>query len=566
MHATVFFGSAVKILEDVKAHVCFSIPAHSNPFSTTDTLDTTSATAAAAHQSSDQWKEEAIEPSSGSSSYDSHDRTPLLQRSSRDKNYSSTTHTIPSKRGINDNVNATNHQHITLEHGSHQPVFNTTSSQAIPIPQNEQQPLTASTMMEMMNSVGISSDRNSLGRSLDTPIGSLSLLQSITDPSNFAGSQFLSVYDMTDEEMQRHVVSRARVLSQRGGYTQNVLRSINNYPSLDSSSPSHSKKTLISEGDIESGTGTGRSNRPISIGIGTRVSLLSREIEHSKSSIGEEVQLVIFTVIFIVMLSKSNQSICLSACMSSDLDYEADGGTLLLSGEAGMTTDAADGSNGSVSTSKDMQSAVSLTKRVSFHEEKALLLQSSHSSIDRINKSRSNSGVSSMDSMDSINSRVGKSPSDSVLAAVWDQQQQSRMNRNNSRGQMLSILSADLTVTPSHATAVNEQSAVMRKESSSYEGELHHTTRRTSSSEGGGGDSSPLLQHTETMGVDSDPSTSNQPVVEGVHSNLTHKPNTVMTEYLVSRLDELHRHFIHPSIHRPSIYSNFIHLSTICRC
>jgi hypothetical protein len=106
---------------------------------------------------------------------------------------------------------------------------------------------------------------------------------------------------MTHEEMQRHVLSRARLLSERGGYTQNVLRSINNYPSLDTSPPaspsssSWKQQSTIAD-DIEAGHV--RNHLPIS---NKQVSLLSSELAANKDSIGEKA--LVSHVIIIITVS-----------------------------------------------------------------------------------------------------------------------------------------------------------------------------------------------------------------------------------------------------------------------
>jgi hypothetical protein len=347
MHAcVVFFGSAVKILEDVKAHVCFSVPSsHSHPFSnssnnthpdettenTRKSIPSAAAASSLAHQQQQQqppsslpahWKGQTVEPphwtsqSSGDDSDgdddddddggggNSNDRTPLLQyrRSVLDRSYASTTIATSSKS-------------INAVQGSHRFISSSAASQAIPIPRiidqsqqqkqqllgQQQQPLASSSLMEMMHSW----DHNSYqGRSsLDTPIGSLSLLQAITtdhpplsssslpSPSSSpftGGSQFMSVYDMTHEEMQRHVLSRARLLSERGGgYTQNVLRSINNYPSLDASPPpSPSSSSWKQQSTITDDIEAGHVRNHLSIS-NKQVSLLSSELAANKDRIGE---------------------------------------------------------------------------------------------------------------------------------------------------------------------------------------------------------------------------------------------------------------------------------------
>ena len=349
MHAcVVFFGSAVKILEDVKAHVCFSVPSsHSHPFSNSNnnthpdettenprrsipSAATASSSSSARQQQQQQspssslpahWKGQTVEPphwtsqssgdgddsdGGGGGGGNSNDRTPLLQdrRSVLDRSYASTTIATSSKS-------------INAVQGSHRFISSSAASQAIPIPRiidqsqqqqkqqllgQQQQPLASSSLMEMMHSW----DHNSYqGRSsLDTPIGSLSLLQAITtdhpplssssslpSPSSSpftGGSQFMSVYDMTHEEMQRHVLSRARLLSARGGgYTQNVLRSINNYPSLDASPPpSPSSSSWKQQSTIADDIEAGHVRNHLAIS-NKQVSLLSSELAADKDRIGE---------------------------------------------------------------------------------------------------------------------------------------------------------------------------------------------------------------------------------------------------------------------------------------
>ena len=252
--------------------------------------------------------------------------------------------------------------------------------------------------------------------------------------------------------------------------------------------------------------------------------------------------------------------------------------------------------------------SASLTKRVSFHEDLKVLLHqdlhqqehhhhhhqqeqeqhssasSSYSSIDRrMNKSRSNSGDSSsaqsstghtvpsrdrsktlsMDSMDSCTSGSNKvrssSQDNSILAAVWDQQQQSRLNRSLSKGQLLLGLlippdptssSSSSSTTPYMlpSSSIDHHPSIdgpMRKEPSpNRSGELYSTRTITTSTTTSGVatvESSPLLHQAETIDIIDHQAAANHHHQAGDGGDaavapVVRKSNAVMTEYLVSTL------------------------------
>jgi hypothetical protein len=172
-----------------------------------------------------------------------------------------------------------------------------------------------------------------------------------------------------------------------------------------------------------------------------------------------------------------------------------------------------------------------------------------------------------MDSMDSSNSysnnKVRSSLQDnSILAAVWDQQQQSRLNRSLSKGQLLLglLVPPDSTSSSSSSTTYMPPSSSidhlsidgsMRKEPSpNRSGELYSTRTITTSTTASGVTavkSSPLLHQAETMDIidhqaaanhddddDDDDDGGGDDDDDDAVAPVVRKSNAVMTEYLVS--------------------------------